>query len=125
MQKCNHDLEFERCANCNNGWNPKRPMPSIQELLDLLAKFGGQIVSTASLPIEFINQARWAGRMHVTEEGLGFVWEPPMTRIPQTDREVEMFEKWNSLSHPIPESLKDPSFLFNRKSEMFGPLKDE
>lgn len=86
----------------------------IKDLLNLLTQHGGSIVSTASLPVDFINQARASNRLYVDNDGLGFVWEPTLLRIPQTDKEVEMFEKWYPLEVELPESLKNTDFLFDK-----------
>lgn len=77
---------------------------TIKKLLKLLAQHGGSIVSTASLPVDFINQARASNRLYVDNNGLGYVWEPTLLRIPQTDKEVELFEKWYPLEVELPES---------------------
>lgn len=87
-------------------------MEKIETLLELLAQHGGEIVCTASLNVEQINQARASGRMYVDANGIGFVWEPNLKRMPETDEEVEFFEKWYPLEVELPESLKDPSFLW-------------
>lgn len=87
---------------------------TIKKLLKLLAQHGGSIVSTASLPVDFINQARASNRLYVDNNGLGYVWEPTLLRIPQTDKEVELFEKWYPLEVELPESLKNTDFLFNK-----------
>jgi len=116
--ECIHHENLAACSICNTDWNPKIQMPQIKDLLDLLALHGGKIVSTASLSPEWINQARVSGRMFVDENSLGFVWEPDIKRIPQTDKEVEFFEKWYPLQSPLPEGLKDASFLFNKKDKV-------
>ena len=87
-------------------------MEEIKKLLELLAKYGGSIVSTASLDVMQINQARASGRMHIDENSLGYVWEPDIKLIPTTVEEVKFFEKWYPLEIELPESLKDPSFLW-------------
>ena len=87
-------------------------MVKIETLLELLAQYKGSIVSTASLDVEQINQAKASGRMYVDENSLGYVWEPDIKRIPQTDEEVKFFERWYPLEVELPESLKDASFLW-------------
>ena len=90
---------------------------SIKRLLELLAQHGGKIVSTAALSPEWIEQARASGRIYVDENSLGYVWEPNIDRFPETEEEVEWFEKWYPLPVEMPEHLKDPSFLFNKEQE--------
>ncbi len=113
--ECIHHENLANCATCNTDWNPEIQMPSIETLLSLLALHGGAIVSTASLTSEYINQARVSGRMYVDENHLGFVWEPDIKEMPKTEEEVKFFEKWYPLNLPLPEGLKDASFLFNKK----------
>lgn len=50
--------------------------------------------------------------MYVDGNSLGFVWVPDISRLPETAEEVEFMEKWYPLSVELPDSLKDPSFLF-------------
>ena len=90
-------------------------MEKIKELLELMAQHGGEIVCTASLRPEDINQAREAGRMYVDENSIGFIWEPNITRMPETDEEIEFFDKWYPLQVELPEGLKDASFLWECK----------
>jgi len=94
-------------------------MKSLTELAEMLKEHGGSIVSTASLPVESINQARAAGRMHVDAEGFGFVWEPDCL-IPTTEKEVELFEKWYPLPVEMPIHLDNPKFLFSMLSRRNG-----
>lgn len=88
-----------------------------EELLSLLAQYGGKIVSTASLSPEWIAQAQASGRMYVDDSSLGYVWEPDIKRIPETDEEVEWMERWYPLKIELPEELKSPDFLFNPQTK--------
>lgn len=93
-------------------------MDKIEILLELLAQHGGAIVSTASLSVYDIDQARASGRMYVDKNSLGFVWMPYECKgdfqIPQTVDEVEFFERWYPLDIELPTELKYPAFLYNR-----------
>lgn len=84
----------------------------IEELLSLLALHGGKIVSTASINPFDIKQAEASGRMYVDENSLGFVWEPDIKWFPKTTKEIKFMEKWYPLNYELPDSLKDPSFLW-------------
>lgn len=103
--ECIHHENIAQCEVCNTNWNPEVPMPTIEGLLSLLALHGGKIVSTASLTIGFINQARFSGRLHVDVNGFGYVWEPEINGLPESEEEVEFFEKWYPLNVPIPEDI--------------------
>lgn len=93
-------------------------MKDLKRMLDDLAKYGGRIVSTASLDPDQIAQARASGRMYVDEKTFyGFVWEPPIMRIPQTTREVKLWEKWFPLEVELPESLKTVDWLFEKRAD--------
>lgn len=93
---------------------------SIEGLLELLAAHGGSIVSTASLSPEWIEQARASDRMYVDENSLGYVWEPDIKRLPETEEEVEWFKKWYPLKVELPPELDDPKLFFEaiRKKEL-------
>lgn len=80
---------------------------TIKDLLKLLAYHKGTIVSTASLNTEDINQARASNRMYIDDGHLGYVWMPELDRLPETDEEVEQFEKWYPLHIEMPEDLKN------------------
>ena len=97
----------------------KQIMTTITTLLEYLAQYGGRIVSTNSLSIEDIEQARAGGRMYVDDNSLGYVWEPEIKQFPETTEEVELFEKWYPLP---PKNLKDIDFfkLF-KSSTQFKP----
>lgn len=73
---------------------------------------GGKIVSSASLDAEQIRQAQASGRMFVDENGYGIVWEPCIMRMPETDEDVEFFEKWYPLDVEMPEKFLTADFLF-------------
>lgn len=81
-------------------------MTTIKTLLELLAIYGGSIVSTASLKPEWIEQARASGRMYVDENSLGYVWQP-VSKIPTNEQEVKDFEKWFPLDMEMPQELKN------------------
>ena len=88
-------------------------MVSMQALLNYLAAYGGQIISSNDLQPEWIEQARASDRMHVDRFGLGYVWEPIFKNgFPETDKEVAQFEQWYPLPVELPQHLKDISFLF-------------
>jgi len=83
-------------------------IPSIEHLLDLSAKYGGKIVSTASLSDYEIKQAIASGRMFVNESCLGYVWIPNEDDIfPETIEGVKQFEEWYPLDVELPDELKD------------------
>jgi len=87
---------------------------TIRRLLSLLAKYKGSIVSTASLSIDEIKQARAANRMSVDERGLGFVWEP-LYKFPETEEEAKLFDTWFPLEVELPEELKTADFIFKKR----------
>lgn len=90
-------------------------MVTIKNLLDLLAMHGGKIVSTASMEPVWIDQARASGRLYVDENSLGFVWDPPIDKLPENEKELEELEKWFPLQIELPDSLKDTSFLWKKR----------
>lgn len=94
-------------------------METIKQLLELLALNGGKIVCTAQLDVSEINQARASNRLYVDENGIGYVWDPNILFFPRNEKEIDDFERWYPLDEPLPEKLKDPSFLFN-KSDVYG-----
>lgn len=87
-------------------------MITIETLLELLTQYGGEIICTASLDVEQINQARASGRMYVNENSIGFVWMPDIKLLPTTEAEVEFFDKWFPLDVEMPEKFKTADFLF-------------
>lgn len=89
----------------------KDKLIDINELLNLLALHGGEIVCSASLDTNDINQARASGRMAVTENNIGYVWMPNIMRMPQTDEEVQFFEKWFPLDVEMPDKFNDPDYI--------------
>lgn len=76
------------------------PNKGLTDLLELLALHGGQIVSTASLSPFDIEQARAGNRMYVDQNSLGYVWEPKIDKMPETEEEVKQFEKWFPFDRP-------------------------
>jgi len=92
----------------------------MKKLFDYLIEYGGQIISSNDLSPEWINQARASDRMWVDENGLGFIWEPDIKRMPETVEEVEIFEKWYPLEVELPDSLKNPDWLFERLNKGSG-----
>lgn len=102
-------------------------MADINKLLDYLAQWGGEIVSTAKLTPNWIEQARASGRLYVREDSLGFVWEPPINRIPETDEEIEFFERWFPIPVKLPKELEDPSAFFElmKKRQLEDKQKKE
>ena len=96
----------------------------MKELLELLKQYKGEIVSTASLSTEFIAQARASGRMWVDDNGFGFVWEPDINRIPETEAEVEFFERWYPLEVEFPPELSAEN-LFKKMKEKRDILKQK
>lgn len=91
-------------------------MVKIENLLELLAKHGGSIISSNDLHSDLIAQARASNRMYVDENSLGYIWEPPFAgRFPVTEEEVEMFEWCYPIEVELPESLKNCDFLFDEQ----------
>jgi hypothetical protein len=93
-------------------------MTTIETLLDLLAQHGGSIVSTASLSLDQIAQARASYRLYVDDHFMGYVWEPSINPFPETKEEIEWFEKWYPLPVELPEQLKDAPILLNSEQEV-------
>lgn len=94
-------------------------MEQLQKLLNFLAEYKGCIVSTASLSVYEINQAKASGRIYVDENSLGYVWQPDMNKFPETEEEVELFERWYPLDVDLPEEINNPELFFKaiRKKE--------
>lgn len=91
-------------------------MVTIETLLEYLAMYGGQIISSNDLQPEWIEQARASNRMYVDSNSLGYVWEPNFKNgLPTTEQEVEQFEKWYPLPVQLPKELEDPSFLWKKR----------
>ena len=56
--------------------------------------------------------------MYVDENSLGYVWCPDLKGFPETEEEVELFEKWYPLDVPMPEELKTFDWFYKwRKIE--------
>lgn len=89
----------------------KEKLIEINKLLNLLSLHGGEIVCTASLDTNDINQARASGRMSVTENNIGYVWIPDIRKFPETDEEVQFFEKWYPLDVEFPEKFLSPDYV--------------
>lgn len=86
-------------------------MNNIETLLNLLSLHGGEIVCTSSLDEDDIKQAKTSGRMYVDDNGIGFVWEPKIMRMPETDEELAFFEKWYPIQVELPDKFKSPDFI--------------
>lgn len=87
-------------------------MVTIETLLEYLAMYGGQIISSNDLQPEWIEQARASNRMYVDSNSLGYVWEPPFAgRFPVNEKEVEMFDWCYPLPVELPEELKNPEWI--------------
>jgi len=91
---------------------------TIETLLELLAQYGGKIVSTASLSPEWINQAMASGRLYVDKNSLGYVWEPEIMTLPTNEKELEFFERWYPLEVEVPEHLKSMNWFENYKKRI-------
>lgn len=87
-------------------------MATMRELIFLLKEHGGVIARAESFPEELKKQAIASNRIHVDPSGVEFIWEPD-SLLPETEEEVELFERWYPLKVELPESLKFPTFLFS------------
>lgn len=87
---------------------------TINDLLALLAEYGGAIVSSNDEKPEWIEQARAGGRMYVDDNNLGYIWNPPLYDLPSTEHEAELFDKWFPLPIELPADLKDPEIFFKK-----------
>lgn len=90
-------------------------MITIKNLLELLVLHGGSIVSTNSLEVGEINQASAGNRMWVDDNSLGFVWMPPLNRLPETEEEVRKFETWFPIDEELPERFKTLDWFKRRE----------
>lgn len=90
-------------------------MKTLTDLLELLMTKGGSIVCSASLPEYMVRQAQASDRMYVDKNGIGFVWEPQMKLMPETDEELAEFEKWYPLEMELPDELKTLDWFYERK----------
>lgn len=86
----------------------------MKKLFDYLIEYGGEIVSSNDLSSEDINQARASDRMFVDESGYGFIWEPKIEKLPETDKEVMLFERWYPLQAELPYELRNLDWLFKK-----------
>lgn len=92
----------------------KKAMKTLNDLLELLSTKGGSIVCSASLREDMVRQAQASDRMYVDENGIGFIWEPYIGRLPETDEELKEFERWYPLEIEMPEKLKTLDWFFER-----------
>lgn len=106
------DSEMHQCIlsameEYANQFVPSVEEKEVKQLLEFLAKHGGNIISSNDLHSDLIAQARASNRMYVDENSLGYIWEPPFAgRFPVTEAEVEMFEWCYPIKAEFPESLK-------------------
>lgn len=89
-------------------------MKTFLDLLELLSTKGGSIVCSAALSEYMVRQAQASDRMCVNEDGIGYVWEPDMKRLPETEEEVKEFEKYYPLDIDLPEELKTLDWFYKR-----------
>lgn len=89
---------------------------TVNSLLELLAMYGGKIVSTNSLDVHDINQARDSNRMYVDENFLGYVWIPNIKSFPINEEEIDFFEKWYPLDIEVPKEVTERMLerIFNK-----------
>lgn len=122
--RANEEMQFHARIKLAQIWQASLPSndkqeqaTDIEKLLAFLAQYGGEIVSTAKLTPEWIEQARASGRLYVDENSLGYVWEPDINGFPTTEQKVEEFEKWYPLDVELPESLKNTDWIFDKLHE--------
>lgn len=115
-------------AEINKKFAPAGEMTAeeINPLLDLMALYGGRIVSSASLDPEQIAEAKDGGRMYVRNDSLGFIWIPPFPehRFPSTPGEVVLFEKWYPHEKPLPRGMETPDWLASQKKGQESPKRN-
>ena len=109
------ELKQNTNENAGNG-HSLHPMlaadAGIKGLLSLLAEYGGKIISSNDLHPDLIAQARASNRMFVDEDCLGYVWEPAFAgRFPETEKELELFERCYPLDIELPEELKNTDWI--------------
>ncbi len=112
-----HGKNIALCEECQKNFDEITKAVKIEDLLALLSEHGGSIINADELEPMDIEQARATGRMFVDENLAAYVWEPGIDEFPTTKESVAFFLKWFPLNIPLPEKLKDPSFLFKRKDE--------
>lgn len=86
--------------------------PEMRDLFDLLAKYGGKIISSNDLHHDLVAQARASNRMYVDKIAWeGYVWEPVFAnRFPTTEKEVIMFEQCYPIDPEISEAEVERMF---------------
>jgi hypothetical protein len=108
LNKMAETLNTNENGNCDNCV----VVVTFNSLLELLAMYGGKIISSNDLHADLIDQARAAKRMYVDENFLGYIWEPPFAgRFPVTEEEVKMFEWCYPLEVELPEQLKNTDWI--------------
>ena len=96
----------------------------IEHLLDNLSKYGGKIISTSQADVNDIQNAMASERMFIDDFGSGFIWQPTIDKFPQTEEEIENFDKWFPIPSELPESLKNLDFLFDKNGKIKKPKED-
>ena len=87
----------------------------MKKLFEKLKMEKGRIVSTASLNVMAIEQARASNRIWVDENGFGFVWLPDC-EFPTTDEEVRAYEKMIKKYFPLPDNTPIPEWILNQQT---------
>src|SRR5262245_16678996 len=88
----------------------------MQKLIELLQTHGGVIRSAEGLDAIDIDNARLSERYYQDAEGRQFIWDPDFRLMPVIPEEIELFEKWYPMDHPLPDRFKDTSFIFQEKT---------
>ncbi len=88
-------------------------LTTINDLLEYLSLYGGKIVSTESLDTQDTNQALASNRLYVNNKNLSFVWQPNITKLPETVEEVKFFERWYPLEVELPDKFKTLDWFFD------------
>jgi len=68
-------------------------MAFVKNLLDLLAEHGGKIVRVDDLDSREIDQARESNRIVFDKVTSGIAWIPDILKFPETEEELDFFEK--------------------------------
>ena len=88
----------------------------MKKLFELLGKYKGSIVSTASLEVWEIKQADASGRIWIDPKtSLGYVWQPDNSRFAETVEEVKEFERWYPLEIGLSEKHKTVDWILKKK----------